>query len=215
MAVEGEILRFLVGDGEEEEEEEDGWWLGFVVSVVVAAPVDPSASCAAAAVETPSTTVSPAFSRLGKTTQSLLSPLSPTTSMLHPSTTFVGTSFKLCTMQSISPLSSSTSISSVHSDFPACASVCRSVVLSLSPATEMGIVCVGRDGWRAERREVKMVTWARARAEARVPMRRVRGGAVMLVVVVEVEKGAGGFSGVWSGGCRTSGGGVEVMAGGD
>lgn len=61
-------------------------------------------------------------------------------------------------MQSISPLSSNTSSSSVHNDLPVWARVWRSVVLSLSPATEMGTVFVERLGWRVVRMEVKMLT---------------------------------------------------------
>ena len=61
-------------------------------------------------------------------------------------------------MQSISPFSNKTSNSSVHSDLPVCARVWRSVVLSRSPATEMGTVFVGRLGWRVVRMEVKRFT---------------------------------------------------------
>lgn len=54
------------------------------------------------------------------------------------------------------------------------------MTLFVSPKdVEVGCVVVDRFGWEALRRSVKSVTWARARAEERVPMRRVR--------VVEVE----------------------------
>lgn len=79
-------------------------------------------------------------------------------------------------MQSISPLSNEASRSCVQSDFPVWARVCRFVSLSTSPAcVEVLCVVVLRVGEVRERRVVKRFTWARARAEARVPMRRVRG----------------------------------------
>ena len=79
-------------------------------------------------------------------------------------------------MQSISPRSSEASRSCVQSDFPDCASVCRFVSLSASPAC-VDVLCVEvrSVGVVCERRVVKRETWARARAEARVPMRRVGG----------------------------------------
>lgn len=40
---------------------------------------------------------------------------------------------------------------------------------------DVACVVVDRVGWEVLRRLVKSVTWARARAEERVPMRRVRG----------------------------------------
>lgn len=81
-------------------------------------------------------------------------------------------------MQSSSPASRLASRSCVQSDFPDCASVCRSVVLSASPTWVAVLwVLVLRSGEVCERRVVKMRTCARARAEARVPMRRVRLGA--------------------------------------
>lgn len=55
--------------------------------------------------------------------------------------------------------------------------MCRSVVLFTSPReVEDGWVVVWRVGCEVERRSVKRVTCARARAEERVPMRR--GGEV-------------------------------------
>ena len=68
--------------------------------------------------------------------------------------------------------------------------MCRFVDLSMSPRLVWeGRVVVGREGGR---RAVKRETWARARAEERVPMRRVWGvGGVGVVVVVVVEGGGG------------------------
>ena len=51
-----------------------------------------------------------------------------------------------------------------------------------SPVVVVGWICVGSVGGR---REVKSVVWARARAEARVPMWRVRRGSEEEKEVVE------------------------------
>lgn len=118
-------------------------------------------------------------------------------------------------MQSISPLSSDASRSCVQSDFPDCASVCRLVSLSASPAcVEVLWVVVRRVGVVCERRVVKRETCARARAEARVPMRRV--GGVEGVWVWEVGKvgavvGGGVAIGWW--GVVTEGFVVEAKVG--
>ena len=115
---------------------------------------------------------------------------------------------------------SSVSRDSVQRDFPVEARVCREVVLLVSPReverarvvvgmVERGVVDCGFDGslseeegsvlekWmdevEVERREVKRETWARARVEERVPMRRVRGG------VVEEEFVLGGESEIGEG----------------
>lgn len=54
--------------------------------------------------------------------------------------------------------------------------MCRFVILFVSPKdVDVGCVVVDRVGWEVLRRSVKSVTCARARAEERVPMRRVRG----------------------------------------
>lgn len=55
---------------------------------------------------------------------------------------------------------------------------------------EVGVGGEGGCGEGGGRRAVKRETWARARAEERVPMRRVRG--LLVVVVVSVSGGGGG-----------------------
>lgn len=94
---------------------------------------------------------------------------------------------------------SSSSRSSVHSDLPVEASVWRSVILLVSPRFVWeGWVEVVRVLWVVWRREVKRSTWARARAEERVPIRRVRGVVVGgFAVEVELEEGANEFADVW------------------
>lgn len=90
-------------------------------------------------------------------------------------------------MTSTRPCRSSFSRSSVHRDFPVEARACRFVVLFVSPReVEVGYVVVERVGWDVWRKLVKRVTWARARAEERVPMRRGGGCGV------EGERLAGG-----------------------
>lgn len=60
--------------------------------------------------------------------------------------------------------------------------MCRSVVLLTSPREVLeGWVVVGIEGEVVARRVVKRETWARARAEERVPIRRVRGLVLGLV----------------------------------
>lgn len=84
---------------------------------------------------------------------------------------------------------SSSSRSSVQRDLPVEASVCRSVTLLVSPREVcVGCVLVRRAGCWACRTVVKRETWARARAEERVPMRRVRCGEVEVEVEVEGEE---------------------------
>lgn len=98
-------------------------------------------------------------------------------------------------MTSTRPASSSASRSSVQRDLPPEeeARAARAVVLLVSPReVAMGWVVVGvggREGW-VWRRVVKRSTWARARAEERVEMRRVcwvgRGAVVVGSVVVDM-----------------------------
>lgn len=64
----------------------------------------------------------------------------------------------------------------------------------------VGWVVVWRVGWVWERRVVKRETWARARAEERVPIRRVGG--------VLGSEGGGFAEGAWD--CE--GGGLEVAS---
>lgn len=62
------------------------------------------------------------------------------------------------------------------------------MVLFTSPReVEVGKVVVGRVGCVVWRWVVKRVTWARARAEERVPMRRVGGGVVVGLVGGELR----------------------------
>ena len=62
------------------------------------------------------------------------------------------------------------------------------MVLLVSPKeVEVGCVVVGRVECEAPRRSVKRVTWARARVEERVPMRRVCGVEVEGSGWVDVE----------------------------
>lgn len=64
----------------------------------------------------------------------------------------------------------------------------RSVDLFVSPRdVDVGCVVVERVGWEVRRRSVKSATCARARAEERVPMRRVRGVEVGDAGWVDVE----------------------------
>lgn len=72
----------------------------------------------------------------------------------------------------------------------------------------MGTVFVSMVGWKIFRRLAKISTWAMARVEARVPIRRVRGG-----LVEDCGCGGGLEGGAWSGGWSTFGGGVEVIGG--
>ncbi len=65
-------------------------------------------------------------------------PRGPTAETLQPLGSFVGTSFKLCTMQSMSPRRRRTSNSSVQRDLPVWARVCRGVVWIWSPVVVVG-----------------------------------------------------------------------------
>jgi len=120
--------------------------------------------------------------------------------------------------------------SSVQRDFPeVVARVAREVVLLTSPReVERGMVSVGIwergvGGWlwgfgvggvrvwgEVERRVVKRETWARARAEERVEMRRVGFGGVEGFVGFEV----GGCVEVWKRGLGGSGGLFMLVEGG-
>ena len=101
-------------------------------------------------------------------------------------------------MISTLPSRSSVSRSSVQRDLPPEARVCRLVDLSMSPRLVwLGRVVVGREGGR---RFVKRETWARARAEERVPMRRVlwvEGWGVAGVVMAGGGGGAAIVCGRW------------------
>ena len=73
--------------------------------------------------------------------------------------------------------------------------MCREVDLSMSPREVWeGRVRVGREGGR---RAAKRETWARARAEERVPMRRVGWVGGVGGVGVVVVGGGGGAAIVW------------------
>lgn len=82
-------------------------------------------------------------------------------------------------MQSSSPASKRASSSCVQRDFPPgvfVARACSGVVWLWSPAVVIGWMDVETVGAVRARRDLKSSVWARARAEARVPIRRVRGG---------------------------------------
>lgn len=105
---------------------------------------------------------------------------------------------------------SSVSRSSVQRDLPVAASEWRFVTLLVSPReVERGWVVVGRVGWVVRRWVVKRWTWARARAEERVPMRRVWGGVGVELEVWLCGLVGGGLEAIFVGG-----GGEEVYRGG-
>lgn len=91
-------------------------------------------------------------------------------------------------MQSSSPVSSCASSSCVQSDLPVAASACSDTLWLWSPAVVVGWISVRGGEGRVERRVVKRLVWASARAEARVPMCKVRG----LEADAEAEVAAGG-----------------------
>lgn len=93
-------------------------------------------------------------------------------------------------MQSSSPASSSASSSCVQSDLPVAASACSDDVWLWSPAVVVGWISVRGGEGKVERRLVKRRVWASARAEARVPMCKVRG--LETEAEAEAELAAGG-----------------------
>lgn len=99
-------------------------------------------------------------------------------------------------MQSSSPVSSCASSSCVQSDLPVAASACSDDVWLWSPAVVVGWISVTGGEGRVERRVVNRRVWASARAEARVPMCKVRG-------LAEAEDGV------------VTGGGEDIIGGGN
>lgn len=106
-------------------------------------------------------------------------------------------------MQSSSPVSSCASSSCVQSDLPVAASACSDDVWLWSPAVVVGWISVAGGEGRVERRVVNRRVWASARAEARVPMCKVRGLAAE--AETEAEDGVAGSA---------TGGGEDIIGGG-